>query len=102
MFGPNENNNNPGPDEQANPEERDELRELLKSSFQIILTGAPGTGKTYRAVQLAEEWIADTEGSSEENLCKVQFHPGYEAPLARHETKPDGFIFLRGKKRRKV
>ena len=55
-----------------------EKRSLLESSKQLILTGAPGTGKTFTAKQLAEKWIAETGGTLEENFCQVQFHPGYD------------------------
>ena len=55
-----------------------EKRSLLESSRQLILTGAPGTGKTFTAKQLAEKWIAETGGTLEENFCQVQFHPGYD------------------------
>ena len=53
-------------------------RSLLESSKQLILTGAPGTGKTFTAKQLAKKWIAETNGSFAENFCQVQFHPGYD------------------------
>jgi MoxR-like ATPase len=55
-----------------------EKRSLLESSKQLILTGAPGTGKTFTAKQLAKKWIAETNGSFSENFCQVQFHPGYD------------------------
>ena len=55
-----------------------EKRSLLESSKQLILTGAPGTGKTFTAKQLAKKWIAETNGSFAENFCQVQFHPGYD------------------------
>lgn len=77
-LGIGEINDIPVPADEQPPAERDELLELLKSSFQLILTGAPGTGKTYRSVQLAENWIEETGGTKEENLCQIQFHPGYD------------------------
>ena len=48
--------------------------ELLKKSKQLILTGAPGTGKTYTAIKMAEELIKRKGGL----WAKVQFHPGYD------------------------
>ncbi|MDR0299072.1 MAG: AAA family ATPase [Streptococcaceae bacterium] len=47
----------------------------LKTSRNIILHGAPGTGKTFLAKQIAEAL-----GASEENhqLSFVQFHPSYD------------------------
>ena len=43
---------------------------LLKANHNLILTGAPGTGKTYMAKAIAAEMGAETEF--------VQFHPSYD------------------------
>jgi len=46
---------------------------LLKTNYNLILTGAPGTGKTYLAQQ-----IAKIIGCGEINMGFVQFHPSYD------------------------
>ena len=46
---------------------------LLKNTKNLILTGAPGTGKTYLAKQIAEKM-----GCTENEICFVQFHPSYD------------------------
>lgn len=51
----------------------DNYIELLKENHNLVLTGAPGTGKTYLAKQ-----IAKTMGCTEEKSNFVQFHPSYD------------------------
>lgn len=53
---------------------------LLESSYQLILTGAPGTGKTFMARRLAAEMIGCEveELKNQEQFSFVQFHPGYD------------------------
>lgn len=46
---------------------------LLTSAHNLILTGAPGTGKTFLAKQIAKEM-----GCSESHMGFVQFHPSYD------------------------
>ena len=58
--------------ELENPMIKD-LKELLLSSKQIILTGAPGTGKTYLAKQIAKALTG-----KEENIEFCQFHPSFD------------------------
>ena len=61
--------------------------DLLNANKNLILTGAPGTGKTYLAKQIAAQMILGKEfdGKSNEDKKKmneqcgfVQFHPSYD------------------------
>jgi len=47
------------------------IQSLLENNKNVILTGAPGTGKTFSAQQLAKEL-------AKENVKTVQFHPSYD------------------------
>lgn len=47
--------------------------DLLKEGKNLVLTGAPGTGKTYMAQAIAKEM-----GCGEDEMCFVQFHPSYD------------------------
>lgn len=59
-----------------------ELLKLLKTNKQIILTGAPGTGKTFLAKKLARIKLDPDTKLTEEDIKKrlgfVQFHPAYD------------------------
>lgn len=63
--------------------------ELLESNYNLILTGAPGTGKTYLAKQIAAKMIFgedknlkdlndDEKAKFEYQYKFVQFHPSYD------------------------
>ncbi|MBR2888498.1 MAG: AAA family ATPase [Bacteroidales bacterium] len=71
----------------ANNMDYQEYINLLKSTRNLILTGAPGTGKTYLAKKIAEqiifgqtkEILSDDEKKQFEEQCGfIQFHPSYD------------------------
>ena len=50
------------------------INNYIEKSKNLILRGAPGTGKTYLARQIASELT----GGNEEQIDFVQFHPSYD------------------------
>lgn len=74
------------------------IKKLLEENKQVILTGAPGTGKTYLAKQIAADMIGtNLEGLENNDQFKfVQFHPSFDytdfVEGLRPETNKDGSI----------
>ena len=72
-----------------------DMLKLLKENKNLILTGAPGTGKTYLAKQIAMKMIdVETEEELEKSgqFAFVQFHPSYDYTdfvEGLRPTKPD-------------
>ena len=64
-----------GESQMQNDQEKliNETKTLLENTKNLILTGAPGTGKTFLAKQ-----IAKAMGCSENEIGFVQFHPSYD------------------------
>ncbi len=60
------------------------LIEILESNHNIILTGAPGTGKTYSAQQIAEFF------AGKDHVKKIQFHPSYDYTDLVEGMRPSG------------
>ena len=59
----------------------EECISLLKANKNLILTGAPGTGKTFTAKQIAIKMLglrSVEELENSEQLGFVQFHPSYD------------------------
>ena len=75
-------------DETETDDYMDEFVTLLRNNYNLVLTGAPGTGKTFLAKQIACKMVlgrSDFNSLTEEEEaflkehCKlVQFHPSYD------------------------
>ena len=69
----------------------EEYKKLLLNSKNLILTGAPGTGKTYLAKKIAEAIVGEDKP---DHIGFVQFHPSYDytdfveglRPVSKNET----------------
>lgn len=77
------------------PEEYDELTELLINKRNIILKGAPGVGKTFIAKRLAFSMMGEKD---ESRVKVVQFHQSYayEDFIMGYKPLEDGFELKTG------
>ena len=60
-----------------------DIKELLNMRYNIILHGAPGTGKTFTARQIAAQMMFDKiyenlTDDEKNQIGFVQFHPSYD------------------------
>lgn len=67
---------------ETNKSSKENIETLIDNGAkQIIFTGAPGTGKTYTAKQIAEQMIGERKASAIKDNKPyefVQFHPSYD------------------------
>lgn len=68
---------------------------LLKKNYNLVLTGAPGTGKTFLAKQLAAIMVGNCKWSElsedqKKQISFVQFHPSYDYTDFVEGLRPDG------------
>ncbi|MGL4986743.1 MAG: AAA family ATPase [Treponemataceae bacterium] len=88
-------------------EEMDKFIKVVKENKNLVLTGAPGTGKTYLAKQITRQIIELPDSDDLENSSQfgfVQFHPSYDytdfveglRPTKQGDEKEIGFHLKNG------
>ena len=70
----------PTPGNRELTDEEKMIKEILRANLNLVLTGAPGTGKTFMAKKIARDMTGDAENTPEDHahIASVQFHPGYD------------------------
>lgn len=70
--------------------------ELLEDKLNLVLTGAPGTGKTFLAQELAAQLASNgtqtweqLRDAKDNRICFVQFHPSYDYTDFVEGLRPD-------------
>ena len=69
-----------------NPQDYDELRELILTRKNVILQGPPGVGKTFIAKRMAYSILGKKDNGK---ILNIQFHPNYSCDEFIEGFRPD-------------
>ncbi len=68
------------------PDEYDELKDLILTRKNVVLQGPPGVGKTYIAKKMAFSILGQKDS---EKILNIQFHPNYSSDEFIEGFRPD-------------